>query len=265
MIVLFIGDVVGRPGRRAVQDHLDRIVDRHRVDFTIVNIENAADGNGITPEIADELFELGAHCLTSGNHIWDRTEIRDYISREPRLLRPLNYPADLPGSGAYIGETAAGGRVAVVNVMGRVFMPPVDDPFRPARACVEKMRERTPIVIVDMHAEATSEKQAIAAHLDGLASAVVGTHTHVQTADETILPRGTAYISDVGMTGPYDSIIGMDRQAALQRFLYSTPGRLPAARHGARLCAVVLDIDAGTGTARSIQRLSLDGDGRTES
>ncbi len=264
MKVLFIGDVVGRPGRRAVREHLERVVDRRRVDFTIINVENAADGNGITPEIAEELFDLGAHCLTSGNHIWDRPEIRDYMKHEPRLLRPLNYPDDLPGSGVYIGETPAGARVGVVNVMGRVFMPPVDDPFRPARASVEELIKRTPIVIVDMHAEATSEKQAIAAHLDGLASAVVGTHTHVQTADETILPQGTAYISDVGMTGPYDSIIGMDRHAALQRFLYSVPGRLPAARHGVRLCAVLLEIDDASGRARSIERLSLDGDGRPD-
>ncbi|HKY33581.1 MAG TPA: TIGR00282 family metallophosphoesterase [Candidatus Polarisedimenticolia bacterium] len=257
MRVLFIGDMVGKPGRRALEARLDRLVDQRRVDFTVVNVENAADGLGITPDIAEDLFALGAGCLTSGNHIWDKREIRDYIAREPRLLRPANYPQDLPGKGIHIGETAAGHRIAVVNVMGRVFMPPVDDPFRTVADVVREARRSTPVVIVDMHAEATSEKMAMGWHLDGQVSAVLGTHTHVQTADERILPGGTAYITDVGMTGPYDSVIGMDKQAVLSRFLNHTPSRMTAARGDVRLCAVLVDVDSETGRAASIERMML--------
>lgn len=257
MRILFIGDLVGKPGRRALETHLDRIVDKHRIDYSIINVENAADGLGITPEIAEHLFSLGMNCMTSGNHIWDKREIRDYINEEPRLLRPINYPSDLPGRGVHVGESPAGHRVAVVNVMGRVFMPAVDDPFRMARAAVEDARRQARIVIVDVHAEATSEKIAMGWHLDGIASGVVGTHTHVQTADERVLPGGTAYITDVGMTGPYDSVIGMEKEVVLARFLNHSRGRMTPARGDARLCAVIMEIDPDTGRAGSIERIMM--------
>lgn len=255
--ILFVGDLVGRAGRKILSRHLDRIIDQHRIDFTIVNVENAADGLGVTPEIAEELLDMQVGCMTSGNHIWDKREIREYIAREGRLLRPLNYPPDLPGAGTHVGETAAGTRIGVVNVMGRVFMPPVNDPFRLAREAVEEMKAATPIVIVDMHAEATSEKIAMGWYLDGQASAVVGTHTHVQTADDRVLPGGTAYITDVGMTGPYDSIIGMEKEASLARFLNHTSARMGSAKGDPRLCAVVLEVESATGRARSIRRLMM--------
>ena len=259
--VLFVGDLVGKAGRRVLDEHLGRLVDSRRVDFTIVNVENAADGLGVTPEIAEGLLSVEIDCLTSGNHIWDRAEIRHYIAGEPRLLRPANYPRDLPGAGSYLGETAAGVPVGVVNVMGRVFMPPVDDPFRAAREAADRLRARTPIVVVDMHAEASSEKQAMGWHLDGTVSAVLGTHTHVQTADERVLPGGTAYITDVGMTGPYDSVIGMEKQASLARFLTQAHGRMASARGDARLCAVLVEIETLGGRARSIERLMIPGSG----
>ena len=255
--ILFVGDLVGKAGRRVLEEHLDRLVDRRRIDFCIVNVENAADGMGVTPEIADELFGRGIHCLTSGNHIWDRREIREYLRVERRLLRPANYPTDLPGSGLYAGETAAGVPVAVVNIMGRVFMPPVDDPFRIAADVVAEARRLAPLVFVDMHAEATSEKVALGWYLDGQVAAVVGTHTHVQTCDDRVLPAGTAYITDVGMTGPYDSVIGMEKEAVLSRFLNHTQARMTTARGDARLCAVVVEADPATGLATGIERLML--------
>jgi len=257
MNILFIGDLVGKAGRRIFEAHFDRVIDKERVDFSILNVENAADGLGVTPDIAAELLGRGIHCLTSGNHIWDKREIRGYIAGERRLLRPVNYPTDLPGRGTYVGETASGGKVGIVNVMGRVFMPGVDEPFRLARAAVDELRKTTPVVVVDMHAEATSEKIAMGWHLDGAASAVLGTHTHVQTADERVLPRGTAYISDVGMTGPYDSIIGMDKETVLSRFIHCMPARLSSAKGDARFCAVVIAVDETTGRASSIRRLNL--------
>ncbi len=262
MKILFIGDVVGKAGRRALASHLPRLIDRHRIDFTIVNIENAADGMGVTPEISEDMLAMGVDCLTSGNHIWDRREIRDYIAGQPRLLRPLNYPGDLPGSGVHVGETPAGVRVGVINVMGRVFMPPVNDPFRPARDAVTEMKRQTPVIVVDMHGETTSEKVAMGWFLDGQASAVVGTHTHIQTADETILPGGTAYITDVGMTGPYDSVIGMSKEIIMARFLTLDSGRMTSARGDPRVCGVVLDVDEVSGRARSIERLMLPAAGR---
>ncbi|HET6373116.1 MAG TPA: TIGR00282 family metallophosphoesterase [Candidatus Polarisedimenticolia bacterium] len=258
--VLFIGDIVGKPGLRILDAHFARTIDKERIDYSVANVENSADGQGVTPEIAEDLFALGLDCLTSGNHIWDKREIRDYMSREARLLRPINYPADMPGRGVHIGETAAGTRVGVVNVMGRVFMPAVDDPFRSARGAVEEIRQSTPVVLVDMHAEATSEKMAMAWYLDGLASAVVGTHTHVQTADERVLTAGTAFISDVGMTGPYDSIIGMEKEAVMARFLHHSGSRMTPAKGDPRFCAVVIRIDEQTGRADSITRLMLGAD-----
>jgi metallophosphoesterase (TIGR00282 family) len=257
MRILFIGDTVGKAGMKLVADQLDRLVDRHRIDFCVANMENAADGLGITPDIAEEFLSAGLHCITTGNHVWDKREIKDYITKQPRLLRPVNYPRDLPGAGSFIGETASGAKVAVLNVMGRVFMPPVDDPFRAARAAVEQLRAKTPIVIVDMHAEATSEKIAMGWYLDGLVTAVIGTHTHIPTADERVLPGGTAYITDVGMTGPFDSIIGMDKDAALSRFLSHMPARLTSAKGDPRLCAVIVDVEPSSGRALGIARLML--------
>jgi len=263
MKVLFIGDVVGRAGRRVLTEHFHRVVDRHGIDFSICNVENAADGRGVTPEIARQILDLGVDCMTSGNHIWDRKEVADYIDSEPRLLRPLNYPEETPGSGEWVGSTPAGIKVAVVNAMGRVFMPPSEDPFRMLPERIHHLREQTPIVVVDFHAEASSEKIAMGWHLDGKASAVLGTHTHVQTADDRVLPHGTAYITDVGMTGPFDSVIGMEKKGALARFLDNRPRRLSSAKGDARLCGVVLEIDPETGRARSIERLMIprDADG----
>ncbi len=263
MKLLFIGDLVGAAGRRILLDQIDRLVDHHAIDYCVVNVENVADGFGVTPDIAEELLAAGIHCMTSGNHIWDRSDIRPYMAREPRLIRPVNYPADLPGAGMHVGETAAGIPVGVINVMGRVFMPATDEPFRRVTEAIAEVRKQTRVIVIDMHAEATSEKIAMGWHLDGEVSAVLGTHTHVQTADERILPGGTAYITDVGMTGPYESVIGMERDAALARFLNRASGRLTSAKKDPRVCAVVVDIDETTGRSRSIVRLMLGpGNGR---
>ncbi len=255
--VLFVGDLVGEAGRRVLGQHFERLVERFGIDFSIVNVENAADGLGVTPVIADDLLAMGVSCLTSGNHIWDRREIRDYLVTERRLLRPVTYPPDLPGVGLFVGQTPGGIPVAVVNIMGRVFMPPVDDPFRAALDVVGEARRRAPVVIVDMHAEATSEKIAMGWYLDGQATAVLGTHTHIQTADERILPGGTAYVTDVGMTGPYDSVIGMDKDIVLARFVQRATNRMTSAHYDARLCAVVVEADPATGMATRIERLML--------
>ncbi|HYV84434.1 MAG TPA: TIGR00282 family metallophosphoesterase [Patescibacteria group bacterium] len=257
MRALLIGDVNGRPGRRMVQTCLPRLIVEHGVDLTVANVENAADGFGITPDLSEQLLGTGIDCMTSGNHIWDKQEILDYIVSQPRLLRPENYPATAPGRGVWLGATPGGVPVAVVNLMGRVFMPPCDDPFRAIDAVLARLAGRARVVLVDMHAEATSEKQAIAAHLDGRVSAVVGTHTHVQTADETILPGGTAYLTDLGMTGPYDSVIGIEKDLALRKFLTGMPVRFSIAKKDARLCGAVVDIDESTGRARSITRIQI--------
>ncbi len=256
MRILFIGDLVGSPGRQVLQSELDRLVDQHKADLIIANVENAAGGFGVTPEIARETLSLGVHCLTSGNHIWDRREIIPFLDEEPRLLRPLNYPPPVPGYGTWIGETAAGIRVGVVNLMGRVFMPPLLCPFGTADDAVTKLREHTRIVLVDFHAEATSEKIAMGWHLDGRVTAVVGTHTHVQTADARVLPSGTACITDVGMTGSHDGIIGIDRKLAMKRFLTQRPVRFTPANGNVRLKAVLIDVDEATGRSLSITRLS---------
>jgi len=213
--LLFIGDIVGRPGRELVRQGLVGLVEYHSTDFVIANAENAAAGFGITREIGDQLLDWGIEVMTSGNHIWDKKEALDYIGAEPRLLRPANYPAGAPGKGSYLARTRSGATVGVVNVMGRVFMLNIDDPFVVVKQEIERLRERARIIFVDFHAEATSEKIAMGWHLDGLVTAVVGTHTHVQTADDRLLPKGTAYLTDVGMTGPHDSIIGVEVEAAL--------------------------------------------------
>jgi 2',3'-cyclic-nucleotide 2'-phosphodiesterase len=260
MNILFIGDIFGRPGRDLVRDGLAAIVDRYAIDFVIANAENSAGGFGITREIGDELLDRGVDVMTSGNHIWDKKEALDYIAAEPRLLRPANYPAGVPGRGAYVGRTRDGRPVAVVNLMGRVFMPNIDDPFAVALREIEALQPRPRIVVVDFHAEATSEKLAMGWHLDGRVTAVFGTHTHVQTADEQVFPGGTAYITDTGMTGPHDGIIGVEREAALSRFLTGLPVRFDPAAGNPKLHAVVLQADETTGRARAIVRLSLTAD-----
>src|SRR5882757_2342149 len=264
MRILFIGDIVGRPGRQLVRLGLDGIVSRHEIDFVVANGENSAAGFGITREIGDELLEMGVDVLTSGNHIWDKREALDYIGTESRLLRPANYPAGVPGNGSYVARAQNGQSVGVINVMGRVFMLNIDDPFAVVLREIEAMRQRVRIIFVDFHAEATSEKVAMGWHLDGRVTAVVGTHTHVQTADERVLPKGTAYLTDVGMTGPHDSIIGVEIEAALNRFLNALPSRFETATANPRLNAVIIDADAKTGLATDIERLSYSQDELTE-
>ena len=254
--LLFIGDIVGKPGRELVRRGLAAIVDHHRIDLVIANAENSAAGFGITREIGDQLLDWGVDVMTSGNHIWDKKEALDYIGAEPRLLRPANYPAGAPGNGSYLARTRDGRSVGVINVMGRVFMLNIDDPFAVVLREIEALRQRTRIVFVDFHAEATSEKIAMGWHLDGKVTAVVGTHTHVQTADERILPKGTAYLTDVGMTGPHDSIIGVDIEAALGKFLTALPARFETATGNPRLNAVIIEADEQTGRAIDIERLS---------
>ncbi|OFW19480.1 MAG: metallophosphoesterase [Acidobacteria bacterium RIFCSPLOWO2_02_FULL_65_29] len=256
MRVLFIGDIVGKPGRNLVRLGLTGLVDLHHIDIVVANAENAAAGFGITREIGDQLLGWGVDVLTSGNHIWDKKEAIAYIGAEPRLLRPANFPAGVPGNGSYLARTKDGRTVGVINVMGRVFMTALDDPFVVVRREIDAMRERTRVILVDFHAEATSEKAAMGWHLDGTVAAVIGTHTHVQTADERILPRGTAFLSDVGMTGPHDSIIGVEVEAALGRFLNAMPAKFETASGNARLNAVVVDADERTGLASDIERLS---------
>jgi len=257
MNILFIGDIVGRPGRELVRQGLQAIVDHHRIDLVIANAENSAAGFGITREIGEQLLDYGVDVMTSGNHIWDKKEALDYIGIEPRLLRPANYPAGAPGRGSYLVRTRDNVSVGVVNVMGRVFMLNIDDPFAVVLKEIEELKPRARIIFVDFHAEATSEKIAMGWHLDGKVTAVVGTHTHVQTADERVLPRGTAYLTDVGMTGPHDSIIGVEIDAALGRFLTGLPAKFETATGNPRLNAVIVDADEQTGRANSIERVSL--------
>ena len=257
MRILFIGDIVGRPGRELVRQGLQAIVDHHRIDLVIANAENSAAGFGITRDIGEQLLDYGVDVMTSGNHIWDKKEALDYIGIEPRLLRPANYPAGAPGRGSYLVRTRDNVSVGVVNVMGRVFMLNIDDPFAVVLKEIEELKQRARIIFVDFHAEATSEKIAMGWHLDGKVTAVVGTHTHVQTADERVLPRGTAYLTDVGMTGPHDSIIGVEIDAALGRFLTGLPAKFETATGNPRLNAVIVDADEQTGRANSIERVSL--------
>ena len=260
MRILFIGDIVGRPGRELVRQGLAGLVDYHAIDLVIANAENAAAGFGITREIGDQLLDWGVDVMTSGNHIWDKKEALDYIGIEPRLLRPANYPAGAPGRGSYLVRTRDNVSVGVVNVMGRVFMVNIDDPFAVVLKEIDELKQRARIVFVDFHAEATSEKIAMGWHLDGKVTAVVGTHTHVQTADERVLPRGTAYITDVGMTGPHDSIIGVDIAAALGKFLTALPAKFETATANPRLNGVIVDADPQSGRATGIERLSLSAD-----
>ena len=259
MNILFIGDIFGKAGRKIVADHLTDLVQTRAVELVIANCENAAAGFGVTPRLVQELLALGIDVLTSGNHIWDRKEIIEYFPQEPRLLRPANYPGG-PGQGSYLGKTKSGAEYAVLNFQGRVFMAQTDCPFRTADRELAKLSASCKIRIVDMHAEATSEKQAMGWYLDGQVTAVVGTHTHVPTADERVLPQGTAYITDVGMTGPYDSVIGVTKETILQRFLTAMPARFDAAEKDVWLAAVLIRADLETGRALGIERLRLRGD-----
>lgn len=255
MRILFVGDVVGRPGRRILSAGLRRLKKELSADLAIVNGENSASGSGITASTAKEMFSAGADVITSGNHIWSKKETPDLLERDRRILRPLNFPAPTPGEGACIVETADGTPVAVVNLMGRVFMNPLDCPFQAADAWIEKLDTQTRIRIVDFHAETTSEKIAMAWHLDGRVSAVLGTHTHVATADARILPGGTAAMTDVGMTGPMDSVIGVKKERVLERFLTQRPTRFEVADGDVRINAVSIDLDAETGKAIAIERI----------
>ncbi len=254
--ILFLGDIVGEPGRRAVIEMLPRIRERDAIDFVIVNGENSANGRGITPRISIDLLRAGAAVITTGDHVWDQKEVIPYIDTEPRLLRPLNYPPNTPGQGSIVLETAKG-KVGVINVQGRTFtQPSLENPFLAMDAEVTRMREETPIIFVDVHAETTSEKVAMGRFLDGRVSAVVGTHTHVQTADEQVFPGGTAFLCDAGFCGPSESCLGRDIAAIIQRFTTSLPVPFPIARGEVRLHGAVVEIDPETGRARSIRRLA---------
>jgi 2',3'-cyclic-nucleotide 2'-phosphodiesterase len=257
MNVLIIADVVARPGRRAVLRQIGSLREQYKIDVALMNAENVAGGFSITPAIADELFDAGIDLMTSGNHIFDKTEIIPYIKNNPRLLRPANYPVETPGKGLFVGEIN-NFKIAALNILGRVFMPPVDDPFRIADKCVKSIPDEVKIRLVDVHAEATSEKYAMGWFLNGRVSAVYGSHTHVQTADERILDGGTAYITDVGMTGSYAGVIGMKKEDVLERFTKIPARRAEHANGDVWICAVVVDIDEQTGKARKIERLRLE-------
>lgn len=255
MKILFIGDIVGSPGREAIKKLVGSLRQELKIDFVIANAENASGGSGVTSKVAEELFSSGVDVLTSGDHIWKKSEIFELINREERILRPLNFPSGTPGRGANVFKTKNGLKVGVINIAGRVFMDALECPFRTALKACEELRKETKIIILDMHAEATSEKVALGWYLDGKVSAVLGTHTHIQTADEKILPKGTAYISDVGMTGPYDSVIGRRVEDVLTRFLSSIPVRFEVAEGNVQLHGALVDIDEETGLARSILRI----------
>ncbi|MFO7813263.1 MAG: TIGR00282 family metallophosphoesterase [Pelovirga sp.] len=255
--LLFVGDIVGRAGRKALNDNLKGLVNYHQIDLVIANGENAAAGYGLTGPILKELFACGVDVVTSGNHIWDKKEIIPILDREHRLLRPANYPPGLPGRGIGVYETAGGIRIGVCNLEGRVFMKSLDCPFRAADLLIDELRQATSIILVDFHAEATSEKQALGYYLDGRVSAVIGTHTHVQTADEVILAGGTGYLTDVGMSGSQDAVIGNEKDAALERFLSQMPIRLEVAKNDPQLSAVVLTIDEDSGRCTRIERIQV--------
>ena len=256
MKILMIGDVVAKPGRVAVLERIQDLREQHAVDLAIMNAENLAGGFSVTPALCEELFANGIDVMTSGNHIFDKKEAIDYIRKQPRLVRPANYPPNTPGSGSWTGEVS-GTRVAVINVMGRVFMPPSDDPFRIVDQVLQSLPENTKVRLVDVHAEATSEKVAMGWHLDGRVSAVVGTHTHVQTADERILPQGTAYLTDLGMTGSYAGVIGMNKADVIARFTSVTARRADHSSGQVRICGALIDVDDNTGHARTIERVNL--------
>jgi 2',3'-cyclic-nucleotide 2'-phosphodiesterase len=264
MRILFIGDIVGSPGRHIVHERLVDLVEHRQIDLVIANGENSASGFGITPKIAEDLLSLGVDVITGGNHSWDRKEILEYISHQPRLLRPANFAAVNPGCGLYVGESKQGVKFAVLNLQGRIFLAANDDPFKKADEELAKLPPDVAFVLVDMHAETTSEKVALGWYLDGRVTAVVGTHTHVATADERVLPKGTAYITDVGMTGPHDGVIGMDRVGIIKKFLDGLPARFEVATGDVQMNAVLIETDeaaprneTGRLAAKSIERLRL--------
>lgn len=259
MKVLFIGDVVGRLGRQMVTDYLPALKNKYHPTLTIINGENAAGGKGITEKIYKQLLDLGAQVITMGNHTWDKKEIFEFIDDAPWLVRPANFPEGTPGQGMKFVKVN-GMEVAVINLQGRTFLPPLDSPFLKADELIEKAKQRTPVIFVDFHAEATSEKQAMGWYLDGRVSAVIGTHTHVQTADHRILPKGTAFQTDVGMTGPYDGIIGTDREIVMKRFLTHMPVRFEVAKGRGQLSGACIEIDEKTGLARSIVNILINDD-----
>jgi metallophosphoesterase (TIGR00282 family) len=270
--ILFVGDIFGSAGRRIVREHIGHVREAHSVELTIVNAENAAGGFGLTPQIAEDLFDLGADVLTMGNHVWDKKELIDYMNspahsasvranasasfdRPRRVIRPANFPPGTPGYGVFEGVTASGVDYAVLQLQGRVFMTPMDDPFRTADALLAGVKAK--VIVVDFHAEATSEKVAMGWYLDGRVTAVLGTHTHIPTADERILHNGTAFQTDVGMSGPYDSIIGVEKDLVLHKFLTGMPGKFEAAKGNPKMCAALITCDAKTGRASAIQRIML--------
>jgi len=260
--ILFVGDIFGSAGRHIVHEHLPHLLETHAVDLLIINGENAAGGFGLTPAIAEELFDLGAHVITTGNHIWDKKEIFEYIDvpvdshgRGRRVLRPANYAHGTPGFGVYQGTLPNGPAYAVINLQGRVFMSSCDDPFRKADELLSKITAK--VILLDLHGEATSEKVALGWYLDGRITAVIGTHTHIPTADERILPNGTAYQTDVGMSGPYDSVIGVEKELVLARFLTGMPGKFEPAKGNPKMCAALISCDGATGRAHRIQRIML--------
>ncbi len=255
MIVLFIGDIIGEPGRRVITKRLQKVIEHHHVDVVIGNGENVAGGFGITPDLAGDLFDLGFAAITTGNHAWDKKEIMDFFRKESRLLRPANYPSGAPGKGSLIVELPGGEKLGLLQVMGRAFMPTLDCPFRTAEREVTHLKEQTLAIIVDMHAETTSEKMAMGHFLDGQVTAVVGTHTHVQTADEQILPKGTAYITDIGMTGPVHSVIGFKKDLVIEKFLTQLPRRFEVATGPSVFSAALVSLDAKTGKAIGIERI----------
>lgn len=263
MRILFVGDVFGQPGRRILRDHLPHVIQERAIDLVVINGENAAGGFGITPSISDELFDLGAHVITTGNHVWDKREIIEYLRSVPedsdlrarRILRPANYAPGAPGYGFYEGRLASGESFAVLHLQGRVFMASLDDPFRTADSLLAKLHSK--VVLVDFHAEATSEKVAMGWYLDGKVTGVIGTHTHIPTADQRVLPNGTAYQTDVGMTGPYQGVIGVEKELVLSRFLTGMPVKFEVARGDPRMCAALIECDSQTGRALSIRHLML--------
>ena len=261
MKLLFIGDIVGRVGRDLIRRHVRALASTHGVDLVIANGENAAGGAGITRENANDILGSGVDVITSGNHVWDKRETLDFIGQEPRLLRPANYPAGTPGAGWCVVDARNGVRVGVINVMGRVFLAAIDDPFRVAEQAIAKVRaDGAQLILIDVHAETTSEKAALCWYLDGKVAAIIGTHTHVQTADERIFPGGTAFLTDVGMTGPHDGVIGVERDAIIARFLTGLPTRFEPATGDPRLHGVIVDADPATGRATQIERLALSED-----
>ena len=262
MNILFVGDVFGSAGRHIVREHLPHVLESNAVDLLVINGENAAGGFGLTPSIADELFDLGAHVITTGNHVWDKKEIFEYMTvpadshvRGRRILRPANYAVGTPGFGVYEGALPTGQTYAVMNLQGRVFMSSCDDPFRKADELLNKISAK--VILLDLHGEATSEKVALGWYLDGRVTAVIGTHTHIPTADERILPSGTAYQTDVGMSGPYDSVIGVETELVLNRFLTGMPGKFEPAKGNPKMCAALISCDGATGRAHRIQRIML--------